>query len=646
MTAYTAPELPRLIVNGSGKYKYVFTYKNHWIDGTSTRGKGDTRSVGKYVAVEGEKNKGEIFFNEEFIASHPALEQFRVFRYKGGRLEFRPIEKEDNLIKPQNILRLHAGATWALHTMLKDTPLMRALATVFPAYGAFLRLLSIAYYLVLRRDSALCNYEEFAECTWLPYTRGRTGSSISRFLGQITRNDIDRFFKVLQTEVRKVHQAQKEESALKEQAEQTEPTDQQTEQTDQKDSHRFWALDSTSITSYSENISSVEYGHNKDLIKAPQTNVLLIVDQETGEPVYFRNFDGNVPDVSTLRNTIAELAIAEIDYSQVVVVMDKGYGSNKNWDDMLRSKMSFISNARRNLNAAITEIIDENYTQLLNWNNGVSFLKQNAVTVPIVWSYDEFPIAGKRAQKQTKTTLYVHLYFSKDVADEMARRLQGTLNVAVEMYGDKPENLTEAQTKLIDTYCDKADDGKVTINMRKVDKRLKYAGIRVLVSDVVSDAVECCIAYEERNEVEHAFNTLKARLSCNRTLVHTTEAWEGKLFVQMLASTISAMVRARVKLYNKGAEGMDGKKNYLVHRDSDYKLLAKLNNIYMTRFKDGWIFDEIVGKKKELFKILNLPLPTCERLALQENDWPEEPTSPCDIEELAEETADSGVVDL
>ena len=91
---------------------------------------------------------------------------------------------------------------------------------------------------------------------------------------------------------------------------------------------------------------------------------------------------------------------------------------------------------------------------------------------------------------------------------------------------------------------------------------------------------------------------------------------------------------------------MDGKKNYLVHRDSDYKLLGKLNNIYMTRFKDGWIFDEIVGKKKELFKILNLPLPTCERLALQENDWPEEPTSPCDIEEIAEETTDSGVVDL
>ena len=49
---------------------------------------------------------------------------------------------------------------------------------------------------------------------------------------------------------------------------------------------RFWALDSTSITSYSENIASVAYGKNKDLISAPQTNVLFLVDQETGIPLY------------------------------------------------------------------------------------------------------------------------------------------------------------------------------------------------------------------------------------------------------------------------------------------------------------------------------------------------------------------------
>lgn len=623
MPAFAIPELPRLIINGSGKYKYVFTYKNHWLNGVSTRGKGDTRSVGKYVLVEGEKDKGEIFFNEDFKAQHPALEHLRVFRYKGGRLEFKPIDEDDNLIKAQNILRLRAGATWALHAMLKDTPLLKALATVFPEHRSYLRLLSLAYYLVLRKDSSLYHFEEFAECTWVPCSRGRTGGAISRFLGKITRDKAHRFFKALQNERGRLQ-----------------------EQTDQAEKRQFWALDSTSITSYSENIASVAYGRNKDLIDAPQTNVLLIVDQQTGEPVFFRNFDGNVPDVSTIRNTIAELTIADIDFSQVVVVMDKGYGSSTNWDDMLRSKMSFISNARRNLNAAITEIINENYAKLLNWNNGVSFLNQNVVTVPVVWNYDEYPVAGKRTQKQTKTTLYVHLYYSKDIADEMARRLQTQLNAALEACQNKLVALNETQTKLIETYSDKAEDGTLTINMRKVDDKLKYAGIRVLVSDVIKDAVECCIAYEERNEVEYAFNTLKSRLACNRTQVHSTEAWDGKLFLQMLASTISAMVRARVKLYNKKGVGQGGKKQYRVHYDSDSKLLGKLDNIYMTRFKDGWIFDEVVGQKKELFKILNLPLPTCEQFINEQTDVAEAPDELIDIEEIAEETTDLEVTDL
>ena len=69
-----------------------------------------------------------------------------------------------------------------------------------------------------------------------------------------------------------------------------------------------------------------------------------------------------------------------------------------------------------------------------------------------------------------------------------------------------------SKRKLLDTYGDVAGDGTITINLRKVCEKLKYAGVRVLVSNAISDAVECYIAYEERNEVEHAFNTLKEAL--------------------------------------------------------------------------------------------------------------------------------------
>ena len=128
----------------------------------------------------------------------------------------------------------------------------------------------------------------------------------------------------------------------------------------------------------------------------------------------------------------------------------------------------------------------------------------------------------------------------------------------------------------------------------------------------------------------------------------STESWDGKLFVQLLATSISAMIRARIKLYLQGAVGAEGTKNYRVFYDSDHKLLAKLNNIYMTRFKDGWIFDEVVGKTKELFKILNLPLPTCE-LIVDKSDEAGEPQDQgeiADIEEIALEMAEIAITDL
>ena len=91
--------------------------------------------------------------------------------------------------------------------------------------------------------------------------------------------------------------------------------------------------------------------------------------------------------------------------------------------------------------------------------------------------------------------------------------------------------------------------------------------------------------------------------------------------------------------------GENEKQNYRLHYDSDHKLLAKLNNIYMTRFKDGWIFDEVVGKKKELFKILNLPLPTSEKI-FEEIDGFVEQDELADVEEIAAETGGIDITDL
>lgn len=585
MPVLDQPDLPRLIVNGSGKRKYVFTYKNTWDKKLkrAVRGKGDTTSVGRFEPVEGgEEGYGEILFNDAFKSKYPALEHLHVFRHKGGKLDFKPKVEMVNVIKPHEIRRLHGGATWALNQVVGNTPLAIALHDVFAAYKQDLKLLSLAYYLVVNNDSSLCNYEEFAECTWLPYQTPLISSSISRMLRSITTDQICRFQARLNEEFRKQYGEKIVEV-------------------------RFWALDSTSITSYSENIASVEYGHNKDLMDAPQTNVLLIVDQATGAPVHWRNFDGNVPDVSTVRNTLSNLTLLNVNLENVVLVTDRGYGSRANYDDMLRNGIGFVNNARLGANSFLRNLIDQHYAELLDWNNEIPFIKQTAVTVSIDWCYDEFPVANKRSKKSAKKTVYAHIYFNNALQQQATENLKLRLTNFLKAYSENPNGVKDESEKIIKDFMDVQENGSLKISMSKVDKRLRYAGVRVLMSDTVKDALKCFNAYYDRNSVEYGFNTMKSRLSCNRTQTHSSENWESKLFLQMLASSIGIMVRNRVKAYNECARN---DKKLHVHYDSDHKLLAKLNNIYLTQFSNGWMFDEIAGKKKELFAVLGVEAPS------------------------------------
>lgn len=134
MPNITLPELPPLIINGSAKNRDAMTYKNTWVPVKKrpARSKGNSRSVGKCLPVNGKKDCWEIVFKEDFKKEHPGLEKFRVYRYRGGRLEFKPIDPEDSIRRTKEIVRLHGGATWALNQLVGATPLAQALQATFP----------------------------------------------------------------------------------------------------------------------------------------------------------------------------------------------------------------------------------------------------------------------------------------------------------------------------------------------------------------------------------------------------------------------------------------------------------------------------------------------------------------------------------
>ena len=590
MAVINPPELPAFIVNGNKDHKYVLTYSNKWVSELkqSRRVKGE--SVGRAIPVAGEDGCYELQFNDDFVAKYPELEQFKVLRHKGGKLEFKPIDSEKFTLEDRcKVQKLHGGATWALQQIIAGTPFQRALKRTFPHQALDRKLLSLAYFLVVEQDSSLSHYEEFAERTYLPYQRPLSGSAISKILKSVFQDDTERFFKNLHEEYRK---EDKEHKGL--------------------DGHDFYALDSTSISTTAD-IASAEFGHSKDGLPIPQVNVLMIVDQKTGLPCYYRQISGSVPDVLTVRNTIADLTRIGVNANSVIMVSDRGYTSADNISDYLRNDFSFICNCKVNAEGFAHDYAMENYADLLNWDNGIAFLGQTCKTLKVNWRYERMPVDGKRKLNKDSEWVYVHIYYDEKINAEHTHNLKDNLLKYVELYNKEPKSLSALAMQYIDLYTVQ-HDGRASISMSKVNKALKLKGVRVLISNVISDPVEAYMAYENRNHVEYAFNAIKSRLKCNRVRVHSYESFNSKLFLQMLASFILTLVRHRVKHWNDVA--LSDKNKYKVMYDSDCKLLAKLDNIMMTRFKGGWYFDEITKKKAELFKIMGVQVPSTAQEAL------------------------------
>lgn len=112
------------------------------------------------------------------------------------------------------------------------------------------------------------------------------------------------------------------------------------------------ALDSTSISSYANKLSSVERGKNKEEDKLPQINLLMLVESKSGLPIFYRTYDGNVPDVRTVRRGIADGS--RLDIQNVVLVSDRGYSCTKNINDCLRNNVGFLFSMKCGISGSLT----------------------------------------------------------------------------------------------------------------------------------------------------------------------------------------------------------------------------------------------------------------------------------------------------
>lgn len=550
---------------------YVKSFdENKWLPEKKYAIKTNTRTIGKINSGNG---AGLILFEESFLKSRPEYKDIAIVRYydeEQKKWELRIEEDHSSEIitslkvnSKHEVTDVISVGTYLLFTKLieKDT-LLESLKSVFP--DTYKQLLSLAYYCLDECDFKSNRYALYAKEHKLPYQVPLTPTAITRLFQSVTEADELNFFSHYFESLYKANGTSR---------------------------RRFWALDSTSISTYSKYLDA-KFGHNKQEENIPQINIVLLTDQKTGRPLYYSRFNGSIPDISTVSFTFDNLL--HIGARSFVAVMDRGYYSNDNLNEILSCGYHFLICVPLDKVDTFKDVLLEAAQAFICGDKYESAIDENVFTKKIVYEY-------KNKGKKLKKDLFVHVFYDQERAGAVTKHIQKRRVEVMKMLKEHM-TLDGNNQSFAKKYLIQEENGLIRINNEAFQEANSKAGIFVCVSDCIGEGKQAFYGYKDRRTVEDCFNDLKVKMSCDRFNTSSEESLPGKCFVEFIA--LSLHMRIEYLLRKMKENGVK-----LPHH-SVRTILRDLQGIKTVEFGDGYSAVKTISRtQKETLKLFHVPEP-------------------------------------
>lgn len=347
--------------------------------------------------------------------------------------------------------------------------------------------------------------------------------------------------------------------------------------------------DITSLSSYSKLIELLEYGYSRDNPSLPQVNMSMILDKDLGIPVMYDIYPGSIVDVTTLNNTIKKVEACGVnDYT---LVMDRGFFSRDNLEQLVANKVSFIMPATLML-AEVKELMSKAQKEVVNPKYLQKYEKNPIFSKPITLSLTENTVNGycyydpKREQDE-KNVFYTRLY---DVMENIQKTAVQSWRFPAAAFKERAKGMAKYfKWELVDNHF------KVEVRQNAVAQIVNRMGKFIIFYNGNFDWVHCLSTYRERDSIEKNFNMLKNELDMLPLNTQKESTTKGFIFVNFLSLII------RMRLLNRMRE-TDLIKKYTIE-----KLLLELEKLKKVELADGEvILTETTRKQRDIIKILNL----------------------------------------
>ena len=552
-------------------YTYIQAYQTKWDPVAKTT----KRSAKRYV--------GRLFDDGHVAPSKAFLESFP--QYAGKTVFFGP---DKTLVDEQTYRQafpaspgptpdpeehaskddtLNIGLTWAAETIAEESKVLESLVDVFGKEIAR-DLLHLAIY-KLDTGSSMAAFEDWCSGVYLKNSKLLTDQRISEILAKVSVQDFEKFF------------LNRHKAKL------------------QEDRKLSYALDNTSISTYSETIEDAEFGYAKRDPHLKQINYTFVCDQEDGEIIFAHTYQGSISDVVALQEIIYRMRRAEFELENVTLVSDRGYSSLMNIQKMIDLEMKFVQGVRLTEDA-IKSKFDTYHDSLRDVNFYDSETGVFARTTKEPWLQN---ISNGTLNR----TVYVHLYRFPGVDEaEMASLVKKADQILKHKANSKevPPELWQSYKRFVKQIKNANGEATWVRDNEAIKNAVKYAGTFVIRTNSIDDPFEALRVYRLRGTVEQDFNQFKNWVDGDR-LRCTQSSYIGKLFVCTLATSLRLMMMNRAKHNSQDDTGLK------IPNNSMDVLFGKIRMIKAEKRKDAnaWVTKLASKKQRDMLTLLGLIMP-------------------------------------
>jgi len=479
---------------------------------------------------------------------------------RGKRRKQKRDSNQDKNLSTPFANRKFYGATYLLDEIAKKLGLIDDLKKCF--MDSYKQILSIAYYLILQDCSPLYRFEKWSLLHKHPFDKDISSQESSKLFASITEDVKFRFLK---------------------------------EWVKHKDKDEFWAYDTTTISSYSEQLKQIQYGYNKENDLLPQLNIAIVFGENSNLPFYYRKLSGNIPDSKTLTHLLADLK--QLGFEKLKLVLDRGFFSKANIDELFEKHLKFIVSSKMSL-LIVQNNLEKIYDDFCSYEHYLPQYELYARTVTTTWQYlKQRPYKKDKIKKQKR--VYLHYYYNIEKAALEKKEFDKRL------YECKKEletnNLVKSNQSFYDKYFIVKKSTKrvfVKIKTDEIEKRKKHYGFFVLITNEKMTATKALELYRNKDVVEKAFGNLKDRLNMRRLQVSSEQSLNGKLFVEFIALILLSYIKKQMQI------------NELYKKYTIQTLLDKLDIIECFEYPNTKLrVGEILKEQEDIFKALRVDVP-------------------------------------